>query len=226
MKGSYFEKLSALMNRFNEQMKSSGGNPDVMKECFEETSDQIVQNLEQCNLGLSRTQDLKVLLPKFSVSENGQILDETRPDGHNTHTFTDKLNRILIKDDAHYSKFKFERQTNFKPNLTNTLSIFENPAIYKKVLSMLSLISSMYQGKSLAMDSQEEEKKEEESKEATPLSQCTLDQALFSQDEISQFDYAGADAQQIALKLGSVNQLMTQIVKAYNALTQIVKTDG
>ena len=126
-------------------------------------------------MGLSRTQDLKVLLPKFSVSENGQISDETRPEGHNTHTFTDKLNRILIKDDTHYSKFKFERQTNFKPNLTNTLSIFENPAIYKKVLSMLSLISSMYQGKTLAMDSQEEE-----SKEATPLSQQTLEQALFS----------------------------------------------
>jgi len=53
-------------------------------------------------------------------------MDENRPAGHAMNTFLDKLNRILIKDDPHYSKFKFERQSNFKPNIVNTLGIFEN----------------------------------------------------------------------------------------------------
>jgi len=53
-------------------------------------------------------------------------MDENRPAGHDMNTFLDKLNRILIKDDPHYSKFKFERQSNFKPNIVNTLGIFEN----------------------------------------------------------------------------------------------------
>ena len=77
-----------------------------------------------------RTQDVKLLLPKFSIAKNGEITDDTRPAGHVATTFLDRLNRILIRDDPHYSKFKFERQSNFKPSLVNTLGLFENEAVY------------------------------------------------------------------------------------------------
>ena len=92
---------------------------------------------------------------------------------------------------------------------------------------MLTLISSMYQDKPLALTSEEEEKKEEEeSKEAVSLSQATLDQALLTDSEISSYDYAGVDQQKIASKLGSLNEMMSVIFKAYNALAQVVKADG
>ena len=57
----------------------------------------------------TRTQDIKILLPKFSIAAKGEITGEVRPSGHDENTFLDKLNRILISDDPHYSKFKFER---------------------------------------------------------------------------------------------------------------------
>jgi len=138
---------------------------------------------------------LKILLPKFSIADKGQILDSSRPHGHDENTFLDKLNRILIKGDPHYSKYKFERQSNFKTSLINTLGVLENQAVYKKILSMLSLVSTMYQGVPLTTQegSQEEEKKEE-SKEASPVSQLALDQVLFSSDELETYDYADVDA--------------------------------
>jgi len=171
---------------------------------------------------------LKILLPKFSIAEKGQILDSSRPFGHDENTFLDKLNRILIKDDPHYSMYKFERQTNFKPSLINTLGILENQAVYKKILSMLSLVSTMYQGVPLTTQegSQEEEKKEEESKEASHVSELALDQVLFSSDELQTYDYADVDAQEIAGKLASVNTMIGSVYKVYSALCEVVKTDG
>ncbi len=84
---------------------------------------------------------------------------------------------MLIKDDPHYSKFKFERQSNFKPQLVNTLGIFENAQVYQKVLAVLALVSSMYDGAKLRLDAEEEEKKEEESKE--PVVSHLLSNVLF-----------------------------------------------
>ena len=91
--------------------------------------------------------------------------------------------------------YKFERQSNFKPSLINTLGVLENQAVYKKILSMLSLVSTMYQGVPLTTQegSQEEEKKEE-SKEASPVSQLALDQVLFNSHELQTYDYADVDA--------------------------------
>lgn len=225
LKQSYFERLCLLMNRVNDQMK--GTNSDATKDSFDGTRDQVKSALQQCNQGLTRTQDLKILLPKFSIADKGQILDSSRPHGHDENTFLDKLNRILIKDDPHYSKYKFERQSNFKTSLINTLGVLENQAVYKKILSMLSLVSTMYQGVPLTTQegSQEEEKKEE-SKEASPVSQLALDQVLFSSDELETYDYADVDAQQIAGKLASLNAMISSVYKVYSALCEVVKTDG
>ena len=85
--------------------------------------------------------------------KGGEITEATRPLGHNAITFLDKLNRLLIEGDSHYSKFKFERQSNFKPSMVNSLGIFENEKIYTKLLAMLHVIGQMYEGNQLDISS-------------------------------------------------------------------------
>ena len=43
------------------------------------------------------------------IIKKGVITDETRPNGHENTTLLDKLNRIIIANDEHYSKFKYDR---------------------------------------------------------------------------------------------------------------------
>lgn len=92
---SYFERLCSLFNRVHEQMKASSGNPDASKECFEGTAEQMRAESAETKV-YTRTQDIKVILPKFSMTTKGEITEESRPAGHDENTFLDKLNRILI----------------------------------------------------------------------------------------------------------------------------------
>ena len=159
------------MNRIVDQTKASASNTDATKEFFNETNDQILKEVQALQVRpLYRTQDVKILLPRFSIVRKGEITEATRPAGHDDTTFLDRLNRLLIEGDLHYSKFKFERKSNFKPSLINSLGIFENQTIYKKLLAMLHLVGQMYQGQTLKLPlncnssgaAEEEEKKEEE----------------------------------------------------------------
>ena len=70
------------------------------------------------------------------------------------------MNSMVVKGDAHYSKFKFARQTNFKPGMINTLGIFENEAIFKRILSQIDIVSKMYAGTPLSLTFEEEKKVE------------------------------------------------------------------
>ena len=44
----------------------------------------------------------------------------------------DKINHMIIDGDAHYGKFKYDRHSNFKHGIINTLGVYENPAILNK----------------------------------------------------------------------------------------------
>ena len=122
-------------------MRSSSSNAEAAKDCFVGKNDQVLLEVQSLQTRpLYRTQDIKVLLPKFSIATKGEITDENRAAGHTDTTFLDKLNRLLIENDGHYSKFKFERQSNFKADVVNTLGLFENQTLYKKLLAMLNLV--------------------------------------------------------------------------------------
>lgn len=108
LKKSYFERLCSMFCKLGDQIKASSGNPDASKSCFEGTAEQMKSEALEAK-AYTRTQDIKILLPKFSIAAKGEITGEVRPSGHDENTFLDKLNRILISDDPHYSKFKFER---------------------------------------------------------------------------------------------------------------------
>jgi len=160
LKNSYFEHLSRLVDRMTDQIKASGNNFEAAKECFENTQEQISSLVAALNTGavsLSRTQDVKILLPKFSITTDGEI-PETDDAGK---TFIDLMNSMVVKNDAHYSKFKFARQSNFKPGMINVLGIFENEAIFKRVVNQIEIVSKMYAGNTLNLTfDQEEESKE------------------------------------------------------------------
>ena len=51
---------------------------------------------------------------------------------------------MIVDGDAHYSKFKFDRHSNFKHGIMNTLGIYENSEIFNKQLGQLALIAGMY----------------------------------------------------------------------------------
>ena len=154
---------------------------------------------------LFRTQDIKILLPRFSIVQKGEMTEATRPAGHNDTTFLDRLNQLLIAGDLHYSKFKFGRHSNFKPAMVNSLGIFENQTIYKKFLAMLHLVGQMYQDQTLKLplscsssasaNNDEEEKKEEGEPRGETVTESTLQSSgiLFGADEMTNFDYAGID---------------------------------
>ena len=68
------------------------------------------------------------------------------------HTLLDKINSFIIKDDEHYKRFKFDRHSNFKRNVVNTLGIFENEKVYQKLMMQLCQVSKMYTTESLMED--------------------------------------------------------------------------
>ena len=121
-------------------MRASSSNAEAAKDCFIGTNAQITKEVKLVAEGLCRTQDIKIILPKFAIIAKGEINDETRPRGHENTTFLDKLNRMVIENDLHYSKFKYERQSNFKSNVVNTLGLFEQESVYKTVLAQLSTV--------------------------------------------------------------------------------------
>lgn len=125
---SYFQRVSALLARVTNQIKQSSTGADSAKDCFEGTTALVKQAASETEL--TRTQDLKVLLPKFSISLAGEINDTNRPVGHSETTFLDKLNRLTIRDDPAYSRYKFDRKSNFKKNLINSLGLLDNEALY------------------------------------------------------------------------------------------------
>jgi len=140
-------------------------------------------------------------------------------------TFLDRLNRFVITNDPHYSKFKFDRQSNFKPSVLNSLGIFENQSVYNRVMAQLDLVGQMYSGAAFSLLlGDEEEKKEEETKEATPSQ--ALSQVLFSEQEMASFDYVGTDQQSLATTLANINAVIQGITNVYTALTSVVKPDG
>lgn len=160
-----------------------------------------------------------MLLPKFSIATTGEINAENRPPGHDESTFLDKMNRILIENDLHYSKFKFERQSNFKYGVVNTLGLFENTSIFKKISALLAVICDMYAGRPLKLAGDEEEKKAaEESKE--PSQGFNLESVLFDQDDVS-YNYCGVEYTQLASKLTQINDLLKSAFSAYQALNLV-----
>lgn len=76
LKNSYFGRLSSLVERMTDQIKASGNNYDAARECFEGTADSISSLVAALSTGaitLNRTQDIKLLFPKFSITTNGEI---------------------------------------------------------------------------------------------------------------------------------------------------------
>ena len=71
--------------------------------------------------------------------------------------------------------------------MVNTLGLFENEAVYKKVMTQLSLVSAMYEGQALPLLSDPDE----ETKEPELL--INLSKATFAQEEMLQYNYAGND---------------------------------
>ena len=67
--------------------------------------------------------------------------------GHTQHTLLDKINHMIIDGDTHYSKFKFDRHSNFKHGIVNTLGIYENVNFFSKQLGQLAMIGCMYSDK-------------------------------------------------------------------------------
>ena len=104
--------------------------------------------------------------------------------------------------------------------MVNTLGLFENEAVYKKVMTQLSLVSAMYEGQALPLLSDPDE----ETKEPELL--LNLSKATFAQDEMLQYDYAGSDQKVIVEKLASLNPILESIFKAYSSLCSIKKVDG
>jgi hypothetical protein len=204
-------------------MKASSSNADAAKDCYLGTAQQISNEVKSLRAdSLFRTQDIKIILPKFSIANKGVISDSS---GKELTTFLDRLNHFVITNDPHYSKFKFNRQSNFKPSVVNSLSIFENQSVYNRVMAQVDLVGQMYSGVALNLPlGDEEEKKEEETKEATPSQ--ALSQVLFSEQEMASFDYAGTDQQSLAATLVDINAVLQGITNVYMGLTSVVKLDG
>lgn len=78
-----------------------------------------------------RTQDVKVVVPKFRplCSSREAILNQASAHKYLDDFAYDKnepFAHTILKGDVYLSSFKYERKTNFKPGLLSTLSAFEN----------------------------------------------------------------------------------------------------
>ena len=60
------------------------------------------------------------------------VPDAIVPIGHNQHTHLDKINAKICENDTHYAKFKWDRHSNFKHGVLNTLGVFENSELFSK----------------------------------------------------------------------------------------------
>lgn len=87
------------------------------------------------------------------------------PTGHTQYTLLDKINQKISENDTHYGKFKYDRHSNFKHGVINTLGIFENHNVFVKQIGQLALIGGMYTNRASWGSRSANEESKEESKE-------------------------------------------------------------
>lgn len=76
------------------------------------------------------------MVPQFtSLKEGKGPMNKSENKQHETNTYMDKINAQIIKDDPKYACFKFDRHSNYKGGILNTLGIFENQIVYRKFIA-------------------------------------------------------------------------------------------
>jgi hypothetical protein len=82
---------------------------------------------------MTRTQDLKVVLPKYSLPE---IKPQVKLPGEVNTTFADEVHQIITQNDDHLAAFKYSRFNNFKPGRFSTLCHYDNESELSHVLEV------------------------------------------------------------------------------------------
>ena len=132
--------------------------------------------------------------PFFSVPKQPR---EAVLAGQQEDTFLDKINNMIIEGDKHYSKFKFDRRSNFKHGIINSLSVYENEAVLAKQIGQMALIGGMYTDKT-DYQIQEAEETKEESK-GNDLTEF-IAKVVYSEAD-AEYDFCGTDQEAIAKAL-------------------------
>ena len=149
----------------------------------------------------------------FSVP---RVPDATVPTGHTQHTLLDKINAKIGENDPHYAKFKWDRHSNFKYGVLNTLGVFENSELFAKQVGQLALIGGMYTDRTEWVI-----QSSEETKEATgEASLVEFVKQVAYDDSLAQFEYHGVDQNEIA-KFCLTNGLLRCIFDTYTALASV-----
>ena len=130
---SYNNRLLNTLNRMFDNLKTGANSVENTKEFFLNQAESLMQDYTSFDqTKLTRTQDIKLMQPLFSVP--AQPANDMPLVGQSEHTLLDKINSEIVDGDEHYKKFKFGRQSNFKHGLINSLGVYENQTILQKQL--------------------------------------------------------------------------------------------
>ena len=137
MARSYFNRICRVVSRLHDLNRGSQTNVDYACSTLKAIGKQLKsEEKEASEETFVRTQDVKIMVPQFtSLKEGTGSLKNSEEKQHETNTYLDKINAQIIQDDPKYACFKFDRHSNFKGGLLNSLGIFENQEVYRKFVA-------------------------------------------------------------------------------------------
>lgn len=117
LKKSYFAHLQREVNQQFHILKNGSANGEFF------------QDLQKFDTSkLTRTSDLKVVLPKYSLAKKQA---QHKLPGENVVTFADQIYAVVVEGDDLLAGYKYTRYNNYKANLYNCLLEYENAEYFQ-----------------------------------------------------------------------------------------------
>lgn len=144
---SYFNTLVRFAN-YQIELIDNLQQPDYIKGFFSNMTQSLVKDNQLITDFASRdkkerTQDLKIVASSFE--DIPQYKEFAKPEESWLREFEDDdyLHQIT-KNDKIYAYYKFDRKSNFKSNLRNSLGVFEHPETFALVQSLLTTVAQTH----------------------------------------------------------------------------------
>lgn len=99
---------------------------------------------------LTRTSDLKVVLPKYSFA---QKLPQKKLPGENVVTFADKIYEVVVKGDDLLASYKYTRYNNYKEGLYNCLVEYEDTKALQLKFDLNQVVANLFNKKEIDLQS-------------------------------------------------------------------------
>ncbi|CDW74130.1 UNKNOWN [Stylonychia lemnae] len=149
LNNSYFSQMVRSFNNINEFSENIKTQQEFAKGFFENISEQLanenkqVAEFENQNLNRKRrTQDLKIVMHQYDKVQQFKHFRNSEQQWQSEFQ-KDMILREITQNDKLYSFYKYDRKSNYKQNLHNSLGFLELPETFAILHSLMTLLSQI-----------------------------------------------------------------------------------